>query len=286
MPATNPKNQYHIRLRGWLLVGLLAFTAAAALVLILDLWPRQVKLNGLLVDLELLGPDPSRYRELRDAFTRRLPEEVPSVGDFRVTLEYEHFSQLDRAFFESHRVDFVLLSPQSTPWHMYRGDAAEKLKKLGDLLKEIALSQNRAVLGICGGHQFLALAFGGRVGFIDPNLDEIPPERYPKGARSERGVVVLETVKDDPIFEGVAIHPGRFRAVESHYEEVKEIPRPFINLARSETSAIQVIRIPGKTVYGVAFHPERGWDPCGDPESVSPDGKLILANFLRMVSRN
>ncbi|MBI5568912.1 MAG: gamma-glutamyl-gamma-aminobutyrate hydrolase family protein [Desulfomonile tiedjei] len=243
-------------------------------------------MNGLLVDLELDGPDPSRYRELRDAFTRRLPQEVPAVSNFRVTLEYEHFAALDRAFFDSHRVDFILLSPQSTPWHMYRGDAADKLRRLGDLLKDLALGQNRSVLGICGGHQFLALAFGGRLGFIDPKLDEIPPERYPKGALSERGVVILETVKDDPIFDGLVVHPGRFRVVESHYEEVKEIPPPFVNLAKSETSAIQLMRIPGKTVYGVAFHPERGWDPAGDPASFSPDGRLILANFLRMVPLN
>jgi GMP synthase-like glutamine amidotransferase len=282
----NPKNQDRRPFRSWLLVALLAFTAVAAVVLILDLWPRYLDLNGLLVDLQLDGPEPSRYRELRDAFTRRLPQEVPAVSNFRVTLEYEHFAALDPAFFDSHRVDFILLSPQSTPWHMYRGDAADKLRRLGDLLKDLALGQNRPVLGICGGHQFLALAFGGRLGFIDPKLDEIPPERYPKGALSERGVVILETVKDDPIFEGLVVHPGRFRVVESHYEEVKEIPHPLVNLAKSETSVIQLMRIPGRTVYGLAFHPERGWDPAGDPASFSPAGKLILANFLRMVPLN
>ena len=124
------------------------------------------------------------------------------------------------------------------------------------------------------------------MGFIDPKLESTLPERYPRNALAERGVVSLETLMDDPIFKGVAVHPGKFRAVESHYEEVKEIPRGFVNLARSEMSGIQVIRIPGKTVYGVAFHPERGWKPGEDPEKAAPDGKLILANFLGMICRN
>jgi GMP synthase (glutamine-hydrolysing) len=121
------------------------------------------------------------------------------------------------------------------------------------------------------------------VGFIDPELVGTFPANYPKNAISERGLVVLETLSDDPILEGVANHPGKFRVMESHYEEVKSIPQQFINLARSDLSEAQLIRLPGKPVYGLAFHPERSpKDETLDPELF--EGKRILANFLNMAA--
>jgi GMP synthase (glutamine-hydrolysing) len=136
-------------------------------------------------------------------------------------------------------------------------------------------------LGVCGGHQFLTLAFDGAVGFIDPKLAGSYPERYPKNALAEKGLVSLEVLHKDQILRGVASSSGRFRALQNHYEEVKTLPNCFVNLARSEMSEAQLIRFVGKPVYGVAFHPERGLGP--KPDSDMHDGRKILANFLKIV---
>jgi len=253
------------------------------LMIMLEFYPKQKQLNGLLVDLELDGPDPARYGELRDAVTRRLADEVPSLRQVKLSLTYVHFAELDRDAVNSERVDFLILSPQRTPWHAYSGECRSKLESLKRLIHELILKKGMPVLGICGGHQFLALAFGGDVGFIDPKFTESTSERYPREAQAERGVVQLQTLGDDPIFEGLVHHPGRFEASQSHYEEVKVVPKPFVNLARSEISEAQLIRIPGRPVYGMAFHPERGWD--GKAGSVQNGGKQILANFFRMVAK-
>ena len=254
------------------------------LALIFKFYAGERQLNGLLVDLELKSPDPSRHTELKDALTRRLTAEAPSLGNIKLNLSYVHFSDLNTNFFDSTRVHFIILSPQSTPWSRYRGAELPKLESAEQILRELILKRNMPVLGICGGHQFLALAFGGAVDFIDPSIVGSAPERYPSDALSERGPVWLQVLVDDPILEGVARRPDKFRAIESHYEEVKTAPAPFINLARSELSEVQLIRIPGKLVYGMAFHPERGWD--GEPETASTEGKQILANFFRMVARD
>ena len=259
-------------------VGLLA-----ASLTIFTLYNENRNLNGLLVDLELEGPDPSRYRELREVFTKRLTQEVSALSNLRVKLDYVHFSFVTKEILNCSRVDFLLLSPQGTPWYKYQNGAAQKLAFFKVLLKDMIYSCRTPILGVCGGHQFLALAFGGTIGFIDPALEGQFPEGYPREAMAERGVCVLETLGQDPIFEGLVKHPGRFRAMQSHYEEIKLVPQPFINLARSTLSEAQLIRIPGRPVYGVAFHPERGWATSHDVESDPNGGKQILANFMTMV---
>jgi GMP synthase-like glutamine amidotransferase len=266
------------------LILVLAIVCLAALLLFPKLYTREQKLNGLLVDLELTGPDPGRYKELRDALTQRLQSEVASLQNLRVALTYVHFSELDNSIFKSAKPDFLVLSPQSTPWYMYRDKAGSRLQTTKELVKQVISDGKIPVLGICGGHQFLAITFGGRVDFIDPRFQGSYPERYPKEAMSERGLVSLRTLKADPILNGVAGHPGVFQVMESHYEEVKAVPPPFINVARSEMSEAQLIRIPGKKVYGLAFHPERGWDAENDLSERKNAGRQILANFLTMVA--
>jgi GMP synthase-like glutamine amidotransferase len=268
----------------WTVAGLIIILAIAALVLIFTIKHHSKrKLHGLMVDLELEGPDPGRYKELREALTLKLPSEVPSLGNTKLTLDYVHFTQLDSLLATGGKVDLVLLSPQGTPWHKYQGDAATRLELLKQQLREIALVQDVPILGICGGHQFLAMTFGAVVDFIDPAYTGAKPERYPKDAIGEKGPVLLETVREDPIFSRITVHPGKFCTMQNHYEEVKTVPPPFVNLARSQLCEAQLMRIPGRLVYGMAFHPERGWQSQDAPEEEKQAGKQLLANFVEMV---
>jgi GMP synthase (glutamine-hydrolysing) len=241
------------------------------------------ELTGMLLDLELDKPDPERHRELREVLTSRVGRSVPAIAYIKVSLVYCHFSDFTLESLKSSGADFLVLSPQGTPWSVYLENAASEFRRSQEVLRQAVLDLNVPVIAICGGHQFLALTFGGKVDYIDPSLSGGPRQKYPRDAISERGLVKLEILRDDPIFQGVATCPGTFTAVESHYEEVKNIPAPFVNLAKSKLSEIQFVRLPGRIVYGTAFHPERSGNSDPGTEAVT-DGRLILANFLRMVS--
>lgn len=258
----------------------------SVVLILLYIYTREHKLNGLLVDLELAEPDPSRHSHLQHVLTHELLAEVPSLKNTRVTLRYVHFADLAKQDLDASAVDFVILSPQGTPWHKYCGELGRKLESAKELVKDVVLQGKMPVLGICGGHQFLALAFGGWVDFIDPNFIGSCPDRYPKDATSERGEVVVQILKEDRIFAGLAEKCDRFTVNENHYEEVKVVPEPFVNLAKSAVSEAQLMGIPQKPVYGVAFHPERCPDRGSGAATGVCDGRQILANFLKMVADN
>jgi GMP synthase (glutamine-hydrolysing) len=111
------------------------------------------------------------------------------------------------------------------------------------------------ILGICLGHQLMAKLYGGSV------------RTAPVGEYAEAEIIVDE---EDEILRGLS---PSFRAWVSHKDEVSALPKDFINLAHSQTCAIEAMAHARLPLYGVQFHPEVEHTPRG-PE--------IFKNFLRI----
>jgi GMP synthase (glutamine-hydrolysing) len=97
------------------------------------------------------------------------------------------------------------------------------------------------VLGICYGHQLLAHACGGAVGY------------HPQGR--EIGTVVIENklaAQQDSLFGAM---PERFLGHTTHSQSVMRLPLEAVLLATSAHDAHQAFRI-GDNAWGVQFHPE------------------------------
>jgi len=116
------------------------------------------------------------------------------------------------------------------------------------------------VLGICGGHQLLAMAHG---------------ENIVDMGRALRDYYEVEILADDPLFDGLE---RRILVRESHREMVEHLPKGFFLLAKSRDTPIEAMKREEGIVYGVQFHPERH-------DEAHPAGGVILANFAKLVKR-
>ena len=154
----------------------------------------------------------------------------------------------------------IVLSGQSHPWDLYSPES------LADLL-EVIREAPRPILGVCGGHQQIALAFGAPVGL----MERLTPGEGYEGARRERGFFEVET-DGNGLFDDL---PRVVNVWHSHCDEVKELPAGFRGTAFNDTCAIQAMQHESKPLFGVQFHPE-----LFDDEH--PQGRRIVENFLNL----
>ncbi len=181
-----------------------------------------------------------------------------------------HFSKVTPEWLAELQPSFIILSPQGTPWCRYTGEMGVSLQNFLWMLPMAAEEMNIPILGICGGHQALALAFGGKVGPIRAGEDDC----MPYSRERQGGVVPLTLTASDPIFRGI---DGKLRILESHFDEVKVLPPGFVLLASDKLSPNQIMRHPSKPVYGIQGHPECSY-------SSRPEGKTLIRNFLAIAA--
>jgi GMP synthase (glutamine-hydrolysing) A subunit len=114
------------------------------------------------------------------------------------------------------------------------------LEKQLPIIKKIAES-GKPILGICLGHQLLALSLGGEV-----RKSQTPEIGWYKLQLNNEG-------KQNRLYQ--EINPV-FQSFEFHYDEVSSLPNQFKILAKSENCKIQAYQYKNFPVWGVQYHPE------------------------------
>lgn len=176
----------------------------------------------------------------------------------QILIEPYHAVSLERV--ESLRPSHIILSGQSHPWDKY---SPESLAGVVEVIRKAS----QPTLGVCGGHQQIALAFGAPVELME-RLE--PGEGY-EGAKRERGYFPVNTTGD-----GIFKHlPPQITVWHSHFDEVKELPQGFKAIASNQNCALQAMQHTERPLFGVQFHPELFDDD-------HPDGRQVIENFLNM----
>jgi GMP synthase (glutamine-hydrolysing) len=191
-------------------------------------------------------------REIHETLTRVFPRQEVVV---------ELYSDVSLKRVNELRPSRIILSGQSNPWTDY---AAGSLDGVHDVIKNAA----QPILGICGGHQQVALVYGSRV---DVMKRVTPGTVGYDGCLKERGFYPV-THDGSTLFAGL---PPEIIVWHSHYDEVKDLPDEFTCTASSENCAIQAMQHKTRPLFTVQFHPELF-------DQQNPQGHRILGNFLAL----
>jgi anthranilate synthase/aminodeoxychorismate synthase-like glutamine amidotransferase len=178
-----------------------------------------------------------------DSFTYNL---VQAIGAVDPEVEVERNDRFDPEAVLARRPRAVLISP-----------GPGRPEKAGGSLAMIGAAERAGipVLGVCLGHQALAVLHGGIV-------ERAPAPRHGKSS----------TVRHDgsTLFAGM---PNPFEAGRYHSLTVREegLPRDLRVTARSEDGLVMAVAHRTLPAFGVQFHPE---------SILTPAGRTLLGNFL------
>ena len=115
------------------------------------------------------------------------------------------------------------------------------------------LSLHVPILGLCYGHQIMAMSLGSRIS---------------RGLRREYGVAYMNVISKEGLFKGL---DDREQVWMNHGDAVENLPEGFEALASSETGAITAMGNAAEKKFGLQFHPE---------VTDTRHGMKILSNFL------
>jgi len=219
-----------------------------------DAYPRCTKPAFV---LDMLHVDPPRGGRLG----WKNAEKLVSVLGFS-SLEHLHFKEVTAE--KLARIDpaLIVLSPKSE--EIGRNEVEEIMEAI-----ETVTAHGAPVVGICLGHQVLAMAHGGN---LARKYDEGPDGE--EILLNEFGDFMIRIVKDDPIFARLPRAPY-FCASESHNSMVHGAFDGAELLASTEICDTQIYRYPHKPWYTFQAHIERNW------EFACAESYIIWKNLLR-----
>jgi anthranilate synthase component 2 len=181
-----------------------------------------------------------------DSFTFTLVDYLKSLGA-EVRVERNDSIALEEALAPEH--DAILISP---------GPGTPQQAGISVALAGACIERNRPLLGVCLGHQAIALACGSAVERTAP----------------VHGKVARVTHDGSGLFAGL---PSPLAATRYHSLAVPQPGPPLVANAWSDDGVVMGFRHERAPVHGVQFHPE---------SVASADGHDLLRNFLNLVPEN
>ena len=187
----------------------------------------------------------------RDSFVFNLVDEFRSRGASVLTLRSALSIEALEGTLEELDPQLVVLSPgPGQPEHA------------GVMVEWLATAPEVPVLGICLGHQALAVAAGGEV------------SRAPRPVHGQKDRVTL--VADEPLFEGLGPTLTAARYHSLVVTRVPEMMRVIATIEQSGQTLVMGLRHRSLCQLGLQFHPE---------SILTPEGRTLLWRFFEEAKR-
>jgi len=178
--------------------------------------------NTIITEKYKIGFDEKTLPFIMDGF----PYEIVHLGDARLN----DFEKNENVF---SKYSHLLLSGSSL--------SASQGSEFDEIIIRVIqyfIKIQKPIMGICHGHQMIARAIIGSLACRKAKT----PEFGWKGMQ----------IKDNPLFKGIS-NPV---FLESHYDEVCNLPDEFKIIATNNNCKIQAFQYENLPVWGVQFHPE------------------------------
>ncbi len=178
-----------------------------------------------------------------------------------------HYTRVDQEFMHRYPFSAALLSGSGTDPEHYTD-----LDPLLDMVRQAPVP----ILGLCGGWQFMAQAFGGEIRPLGPLPEGAPPLEdeviFRPGMKQEYGFHPIRISGDHPLLDGLEYKPYFWQA---HYMEVNPVPAGFLVYAESDLCRVQFAAHERLPLFGTQFHPEHY-------DEAHLAGRKVLENFFRL----
>ncbi|MBI4649238.1 MAG: gamma-glutamyl-gamma-aminobutyrate hydrolase family protein, partial [Bacteroidia bacterium] len=154
---------------------------------------------------------------------------------FGVEVHVQHYSQVSIDEVKALNPQAAVLSGCGTPWEQFiKCDFSKEF--------ELIRSGLLPILGICGGHQIIGMAYGAEIApmrRLKPGEKDTHVGTPSEGYFYEMEYLPVKIINADALFEGmgdvITVHEG-------HYCEIKNLPSDFELLASTEECRIQAMR--------------------------------------------
>lgn len=205
-----------------------------------------------------------------------------------------HLSEIAEAAAQF-KPDAIVMSGTLSDFDYYN---PQQLEKFAKFIKETKIP----VLGICGAHQLISMAFGGHLTTLD-NLD--PAEKRAGRVVEYQYRFIKITDPTDPIFEGISDSDSGIwqdytkeadilRVWQNHGLQVEGVPEGFKPLATAYLCKNQMMvkRSDNQLIYTVQFHLEKSFEDWSknptrwEHPNESRDGRILFENFLKLALKH
>ena len=175
---------------------------------------------------------------------------------FKDDVIFKRFDELDASkLLKENRLKGIILGGMPEDYDQYLDGCWEEEFQI---IRETKVP----LLGICGGFHLIAMAY---------NLKVVKKRSSNGEFIKEKGWREVNFIKNDPLFRGL---PETIVVDEGHSWEIVALDKRFSVLASNDFSKIQALRMNGRSLWGVQFHPEvKG----------HRHGRIILQNFIKML---